>query len=192
MIIILICFFERPMTIEISRKKSPAFIEKYVGETLKALGVKVEYFLQPLTQIHLNSKLGYDMDNDNIAYIYAFSIIAIFVLFIACINFMNLSTARSASRAKEVGVRKALGAHRSDLVHQFFSESFLLSFVSFVISFGLVEIALPFFRSLTGSQLSFELYYHAPAYFGVLGIGIICCFCCRQLSGFFIFHHFSP
>ena len=151
-------------------KKFPAFIEKHLGETLKAVGGKVEYFLQPLTQIHLNSSLGYDTDNGNMAYIYVFSIIAIFVLLIACINFMNLSTARSASRAKEVGVRKALGAHRGKLVHQFFSETFLLSFVSFVISLVLVEITLPFFRSLTGSELSFDYISMLWLILGLVGL----------------------
>jgi putative ABC transport system permease protein len=151
-------------------KKFPAFIEKHMGKTLKAVGGKVEYFLQPLTHIHLNSKLGYDTDNGNIAYVYAFSIFAIFVLFIACINFMNLSTARSASRAKEVGVRKALGAHRGKLVHQFFSEAFLLTFVSFVISLGLVEITLPFFRSFTGSDLSFDNIFMPWFILGLMGL----------------------
>ena len=151
-------------------KKFPAFIEKHLGETLKAVGGKVEYFLQPLTQIHLNSRLGYDTDNGNMAYVYAFSIIAIFVLLIACINFMNLSTARSASRAKEVGVRKALGAHRGKLVQQFFSETFLLSFVSFVISLVLVEITLPFFRSLTGSELSFDYISMPWLILGLVGL----------------------
>jgi putative ABC transport system permease protein len=150
--------------------KFPVFIEKHVGETLNVVGAKVEYFLQPLTQIHLNSKLAYDTDNGNMAYVYAFSIIAIFVLFIACINFMNLSTARSTSRAKEVGVRKALGAHLGKLVHQFFSETFLLSFVSFVISLVLVEITLPFFRSLTGSELSFDYIFMPWLILGLFGL----------------------
>jgi putative ABC transport system permease protein len=167
-------------------KKFPAFIEKYMGETLKALGAKVEYFLQPLTQIHLNSNLENDMDNGNMAYVYALSIIAIFVLFIACINFMNLCTARSASRAKEVGVRKALGAHRSNLVHQFFSETFILSFISFVISFGLAEIALPFFRSLTGSALSFDYIIMPRLILGYLGLVSFVAFVAGSYPAFFL------
>lgn len=167
-------------------QKFPAFIEKYMGETLKALGAKVEYFLQPLTHIHLNPKLGHDMDNGNLAYVYALSIIAIFVLFIACINFWNLSTARSASRAKEVSVRKALGAHRSSLVHQFFSETFLLSFVSFVISLGLVEIALPLFRSLTGSELSFNYIIMPRFILGYLGLVSFVAFVAGSYPAFFL------
>ncbi|MEX1329195.1 MAG: FtsX-like permease family protein [Desulfobacterales bacterium] len=126
------------------------------------------------------------MDNGNMVYDYAFSIIAIFVLFIACINFMNLSTARSASRAKEVGTRKALGAHRSKLAHQFFCETFLLSFVSFVISSGLVEIALPFFRFLTGSELSFDYIIMPRLILGYLGLVSFVAFVAGSYPAFFL------
>jgi putative ABC transport system permease protein len=125
-----------------------------MGKTLEAIGGKVEYFLQPLTQIHLKSKLEFDTNNTDIVYVFAFSIIAIFVLCIACINFMNLSSGRSVSRAKEVGVRKAMGAQRSNLIHQFICEAFLWSCVSFAGALGLVEIALPLFHRLSGIDLS--------------------------------------
>jgi len=167
-------------------KKFPAFIEKHLGQTLKALGGKVEYFLQPLTQIHLNSDLEYDTNNGDIAYVYAFSIIAVFVLFIACINFMNLSTARSASRAKEVGIRKVLGAHRGELIHQFFSETFLLSFISFIISLGLVEIALPLFRSLTGDELYFDYIFMPWAISGLLGLLAVAAFVAGSYPAIFL------
>ena len=151
--------------------KFPAFIEKHMGKTLKAIGGRVEYFLQPLTQIHLKSKLLIDTDNGDIVDIFVFSIIAIFVLFIACINFMNLSTARSVSRAKEVGVRKAHGAQRSKLIHQFFCEALLLSGVSFFGSLCLAEVALPFFHWFTGMDLSFTTFFklwHIGVYLGLL------------------------
>jgi ABC-type antimicrobial peptide transport system permease subunit len=150
--------------------KFPALIEKHMGKTLKAIGGKVEYFLQPLTEIHLKSKLMIDTNNGDIAYVYAFSIIAIFVLFIACINFINLSTARSASRAKEVGIRKAHGAHRSKLIHQFFCEALLLICVSFAGSLGLVEIALPFFQRLVGIDLSLISIFKPCFILGCLGL----------------------
>ncbi len=151
--------------------KFPAFIEKHMGKTLKAIGGKVEYFLQPLTQIHLKSKLEIDTDNGDIVYIFVFSMIAIFVLCIACINFMNLSTGRSVSRAKEVGVRKAQGAQRSNLIHQFFCEALLLSGVSFFASLCLTEIALPFFHWFTGIDLSFTTFFkawHIGVYLGLV------------------------
>ncbi|MGD9312617.1 MAG: ABC transporter permease [Desulfobacterales bacterium] len=151
-------------------KKFPAFIEKHMGTTLEAIGGKVEYFLQPLTQIHLKSKLEFDTNNTDIVYVLAFSMIAIFVLCIACINFMNLSTGRSVSRAKEVGVRKAQGAQRSNLIHQFLCEAFLWSCLSFAGSLGLVEITLPFFHWLSGIDLSSISIFRPLFILGCLGL----------------------
>jgi putative ABC transport system permease protein len=136
-------------------KKFPALIDEYMGDMLKAIGGSVELFLQPLTSIHLHSNLKWEIAaNGDIAYVYVFSAIALLILFIACINFMNLSTARSVNRAKEVGVRKLLGAHHGNLVNQFFGESILFSLVSIIIALGLVELALSPFQSLSGSHLS--------------------------------------
>ena len=135
--------------------KFPALIEEYMGDLLKATGGSVDLFIQPLKSIHLHSNLKWEIAaNGDIAYVYVFSAIALLILFIACINFMNLSTARSANRAKEVGVRKLLGAHQGNLVSQFLGESILFSLVSIIIALGLVELALPLFQSLSGSQLS--------------------------------------
>ena len=156
--------------------KFPAFIEKHMGTTLKAIGGKVEYFLQPLIQIHLESKLEIDTNNTDIVYVFAFSMIAIFVLCIACINFMNLSTGRSMSRAKEVGVRKAQGAQRSNLIHQFFCEAFLWSCVSFAGSLGLVEIALPLFHWLSGIDLSSISIFKPWFILGCLGLVLFVAF----------------
>jgi ABC-type antimicrobial peptide transport system permease subunit len=150
--------------------KFPAFIEKHMGKTLEAIGGKIEYFLQPLTQIHLKSKLEFETKNGDIAYVCAFSMIAIVVLCIACINFMNLSTARSLSRVKEVGIRKAHGAQRNKLIHQFFCEAFLLSFVSFAGSLVLVEIALLFFHRLSGIDLSSISIFKPWFILGCLGL----------------------
>jgi putative ABC transport system permease protein len=136
-------------------KKFPALIEEYMGDILRATGGSVELFLQPLTSIHLHSNLKWEIEaNGDIAYVYVFSAIALLILFIACINFMNLATARSTNRAKEVGIRKLLGAHQGNLINQFFGESILFSLVSIIIALGLVELALPLFQSLSGSQLS--------------------------------------
>ena len=136
--------------------KFPALIEKHVGETIRALGGRVEYFLQPLTRIHLHSRLAWEIStNGDIAYVYAFSLIALLLLLIGCVNFANLSTACSADRAKEVGVRKVLGASQAELVYQFYGEIFLVCCVSLVIALVLVELTLPVFRSLAGAELSF-------------------------------------
>ncbi|MEP7373283.1 MAG: ABC transporter permease [Chitinophagaceae bacterium] len=111
--------------------------------------------LMPLTDIHLHSNLTGELGNNgSIQYIYIFSGIAIFILLIACVNFMNLSTAHSSNRAKEVGVRKVLGSLKNNLIAQFLSESFLISFLSFILAMGIVFLALPQFNQLSGKNIS--------------------------------------
>jgi len=138
-------------------QKFPPLIDMHIGRILKLLGGKVEFFLQPLTSIHLHSNLeGEISGNSDIAYVYIFAVIALFILLIACINFMNLSTACSAKRAKEVGMRKVLGCHRGQLIKQFLSESMTYSFLAFFIALTLVQLALPLFRALSGTTLNFQ------------------------------------
>src|SRR5574339_1066711 len=103
----------------------------------------------PLKDIHLRSDLtGEFAANSDITYVYLFGAIAFFILTMACINFMNLSTARSANRAKEVGVRKVLGSLRSHLIKQFLTESVLLTFAAFVVGIALAVLFLPMFNDL--------------------------------------------
>ena len=115
----------------------------------------VELGLQPYTEKYLHSvfKNGY-IDGGRIEYVRLFTLIAIFILIIACINFMNLATARSARRAKEVGVRKVIGAGRASLFRQFTGEAILLTFLSLIIAIALVLVFLPLFNEITGKQLS--------------------------------------
>jgi putative ABC transport system permease protein len=150
------------------QSKFPALIQKHVmpqmmqvlgpefnEEKFNAAGNKIEYTLQPLLDIHLKSALQGEFEpNFDINYIYLFVAIAGFILVIACINFMNLSTARSSNRAKEVGVRKVMGSLRSHLMRQFLTESILLSLLSFVLSIGLAYLLLPLFNNLAGRALS--------------------------------------
>ncbi|MCF8366654.1 MAG: ABC transporter permease, partial [Bacteroidales bacterium] len=111
-------------------------------------------FLQPLADIHLHSNLMAELSqNSSISYVYTFSAIAIFILLIACINFMNLTTARSARRAKEVGIRKVHGAVKRQLVYQFISESVILSLFTLIIALLMVEIFLPYFGEIVGRRL---------------------------------------
>jgi putative ABC transport system permease protein len=140
----------------------PALIQAHMGELLEAIGGRIEYFLQPLTGIHLHSDLGLELSgNGDIIWVYVLTVIGLFVLLIACINYMNLSTARSIKRAKEVGIRKVLGAHRSGLMYQFFGESVILSFCSFFLAVGFVELLMPLFRTLIGSDIRFD-YLNLP------------------------------
>jgi putative ABC transport system permease protein len=97
---------------------------------------------QPLTSIHFGEKLDGDLPTGNIFYVYGFAAVAVFILFIACINYMNLATARAAKRAKEIGVRKVMGATESQLVGQFLGESAIFTAIALVLAFGLVELAL--------------------------------------------------
>ena len=120
--------------------------------------IDVGFYLQPLTSIHLHSDLQIDLPGKgNIQYVTIFFIVAIFILLVACINFMNLATARSERRAKEVGLRKVVGASRSQLMMQFLGESFIISFLSLVIAVTIVWLLLPAFNTLADKNLSFDL-----------------------------------
>jgi len=166
--------------------KLPAIVEKYAGpqaaqilgddftmEKFVASGNKMEYTLMPLVDIHLHSDLTAELGaNSDITYVYLFGAVALFMLSIACINFMNLSTARSANRAKEVGLRKVMGSLRHHLVRQFLSESILLSLFAFTLALGLAYIALPYFNSV--SQLGLHLPFDsANFYFLVLACALV-------------------
>ncbi|NQZ11675.1 MAG: FtsX-like permease family protein, partial [Algicola sp.] len=115
-------------------------------------------FVFPLLDVHLHStsRAGF-IPNGSIAVVYSFTAIALLILFLACINFMNLSTAQATRRAKEVGVRKSLGAYNSQLVVQFIGESVIFSLLGFIVSLALVSYCLPFFNDLLGVQLSFSI-----------------------------------
>ncbi len=142
-----------------------------VGPILKsAINVSIDDFLKeggfiknsltPLTAIHLHSnKMGELGANGSITYVYIFSAIAVFILLIACVNFMNLSTAKSANRAKEVGVRKVLGSLRKNLVFQFLTESLLVSFISLLLAILTAVLLLPWFNNLAGKQIHLSLLF---------------------------------
>ena len=121
--------------------------------------------LLPLTQVHLS--FGRRM------YVYIFSVIAAFILLIACVNYMNLATASSANRAREVGLRKVMGAKRPELIQQFLGESFLMSALSFVLSLGIVKIGLPFLNSLTSKHLTLTLLPNLTMYLYLLGLILV-------------------
>lgn len=124
-------------------------------EELEKAGNRVALGLTPLTDIHLHSNKFFELSpNSSIQYVYIFSAIALFILLIACVNFMNLSTARSVNRAKEVGVRKVMGSVRAMLMNQFLSESILMSLIAFILGLGIATLILPFFNDLSAKNLS--------------------------------------
>lgn len=131
------------------------FLERKAGEEFKAAGFSKKLFIQPLEDIYLHSDYGYEVaTNGNIKYLYIFSSIAAFLILIACINFMNLATARSEKKAKEVGMRRAIGAGRSALVGQFMSESLLMSGLGLAFAVLLIQLLIPIFNQLTHKELS--------------------------------------
>lgn len=147
-------------------KNFSRFIDKYVVpqaaqfmqiksmDEFEKAGNKLEYSLMPLTDIHLRSDRVPELNvNGNIQYVYIFSAVALFVLLLACINFMNLSTARSASRAKEVGIRKVVGSEKNSLIKQFLTESILTTIISTVFAIAIAWLCLPWFNSLSAKQL---------------------------------------
>lgn len=146
----------------------PALVTKYAsGQIERNLGVSYadytaagncyRYFLQPVADIHLHSNLESEMmANGNYLYVYIFISVAVFILVLACINFINLATARSADRAKEVGVRMAMGSERIQIIAQFLLEAILLTFASLLIGILLVSLAVPFFNNLAQKSLVFD------------------------------------
>jgi len=156
--------------------KFPAFVESHVGKQLKEAQMSVAFSIEPLRRVYLYSTRD-GSKTGNINNVYIFSIVAVFILLIACINFINLTTARSTERAKEVGIRKVSGAGRFQLARQFIAESVIIAFVAFLITILLCSLLLPLFNHLAGKEISTPFFYH-PGYslalfFISIGIGII-------------------
>jgi putative ABC transport system permease protein len=163
---------------------------EFTMEKFIASGNKLEYTLMPLTDIHLHSDLTAELSaNSDITYVYLFGAIALFILVIACINFMNLSTARSANRAKEVGIRKVMGSMRSHLIRQFLTESMLLSFFAFLIAIGLAAFALPYFNSIAQLELSLPANF---SFYILLFVAAIVVGCMAGLYPSFFLSAFQP
>ncbi|MEO7990040.1 MAG: ABC transporter permease [Chryseolinea sp.] len=138
---------------EETEKKMNQVLIKYGTEDMKALGIDKTLSLEPLKDIYLKSEID---KSQRITYLYVIASIAIFILLIACINFMNLSTAKATKRANEVGLRKVMGAFRSSLVRQFMGEALVIVFISITISVVMVQTSLPIFNQLTEKSISFD------------------------------------
>ena len=158
------------------KKLSQDFFDKYMAATAKPLKMSWRAWLQPLKDMHLYSDVGYDKPTGNLYALYGFAAVAVFILLIACINYMNLATARFARRSREVGMRKILGAGRGQLVAQFMAEAFGFTLISLVLGVLLVEVALTLtpIDSLLGKHLVLNL-TQEPQLLGwllALGLGI--------------------
>jgi putative ABC transport system permease protein len=165
--------------------KFPLIIEKYVAGTIeKGFGETYEqfrkegngyrYFLQPIKKIHLYSNLEDELrPNSSIGTIYLFGAIAIFILFLACVNFINLSTALSVERAREVGIRKTFGSNKNALIRQFLSESVLFSLISMLVALLLVFLFVPLLNNISGNELTFVYFLNPFRLLPVFGFAIL-------------------
>lgn len=163
----------------------PELVERYAsGQIERNLGISYEeyvaagngyhYFLQPISDIYLHSNLESEIKpNSSMVYVYIFVSIAILILGIACINFVNLATARSAERAREVGVRKVMGSDRSQLIRQFLTESVFISLLSLVVAVGIIQVVLPLFNDLAQKELVINLFGNSMAGPLLLGFTLV-------------------
>ena len=173
-------------------KKFPPIVEKATGAELKKFNAAVTYLLQPLTDIHLYSH--YMMEpgtNGDGKTVYLLMVIAFFIVIIAWVNYINLATARAITRAREVGVRKAIGSQRGQLVRQFLYESAMLNGVAVIISLLLVLLAIPGFNKLSGQEFSFDLFVKPSFWLSLAGLFIIGVFC-SGLYPAFVLSNFKP
>lgn len=162
--------------------KLPQVVSKYVvPEIQQDMGVSLaeaqksistfRFYLQPITDIHLRSHTKYELEaGGDSNYLYIFGALAIFILLLACVNFVNLSTAAASKRAREVGIRKVMGSLRGQLVIQFLAESLLLSFIATIIALGIVYALLPAYNNLAGKQISFGFFLTPQALLAAAGV----------------------
>ena len=153
--------------------KLPTLIDRHMGETQAGIPMSkgTQLFLWPIEDIHLYSNLDSEIEpNGNIDYVYIYLAVAFFILLIACINFMNLSTARSSLRSMEVGLRKVMGADRSLLIRQFLGESFVMTFLSMILALVLVVLFLPTFADFSERPLSLNFFQKPEFILGIFGI----------------------
>lgn len=164
----------------------PSLMKTYMGEQVQqAIGIsyeefqknnKIGLFLQPLTEIHLYSDFAPNTElsaSGDIKYVYIFSAIALFMLLIACVNFMNLATATATKRSREVGIRKVLGSAKKQLVSQFLTESFITTLFATILAVGLILVALPFFNSLAGKELKLQDFINIESFIVLLGFVVV-------------------
>lgn len=154
---------------------SDAFYKKYMAEIGKAVNGSWHSWLQPLTATHLQSEVGYDLPNGNVIYLYGCTAVAVFILVVACINYMNLATARAARRTRSVGIRKILGASRLELGLQFLGEALLFALIALVVGVVIVEVVLKLtpLNSLMSQEVSLNLRAEPTLLGWLLGLAVL-------------------
>ncbi len=167
--------------------KFSSFLKKYAGDKMKQLGMQKELHLQPLRSIHTTG--GFDVEpakTADPAFLFILILIAVLIQVIACINFMNLSTARASKRAKEVGVRKVIGAGKYDLVKQFLGESFLLSFIGVIIAIPLLWVMLPYLNGITHSDIHLTFFGDYRLWLMLTGLVLVTGFVAGSYPAFYL------
>ncbi|RYU92430.1 ABC transporter permease [Mucilaginibacter terrigena] len=176
----------------------PQLVSKYVvPEVQRDMGVSLAeaqksvntfiFSLQPITDIHLRSHTKFEREaNGDINYVYIFGALAAFILLLACINFTNLSTAASARRSKEVGIRKVLGSLKNSLVNQFLTESVMLTTIAMVFALALVYVLLPYFNNVAGKHITMQFYLNYKALFIELIVALVVGIAAGVYPAFFI------
>lgn len=165
---------QEPFDPQKAEAQFPAFLDKHMGARAAANNFPMpstwtHLYLQRLTDIHLHSHLDSEVEtNGNITNVYMMGVIGLFIILIACFNFINLSTARATRRAKEVGLRKVVGAYKNQLVSQYLSESILIALLALVLALGISMLALQWMNSFTGKQLSLDLIQDKTLLAGIL------------------------
>ena len=168
-------------------EKYTNLVISHTEEMLKQMNVQFDLYLQPLRSIHLHSHLMGEIEaSGNPAMLRLYTTVAIFIILIACINFMNLTTARSSRRAKEVGMRKVLGAYKKQLIGQYLGESLLLSLISIFFAVILVVLLLPSFNNLIGKELSFQPFRDWPVSLGLILLTLIIGLVAGMYPAFFL------
>lgn len=172
-------------------KRFPQFMEKYMGKDMARMGAHFDLSLTPLKDIYFEPSSSFDnVKHGDKKVVYIFLSIAVFILIIACINFMNLSTIRAVERSKEVGLRKVMGALRNHLVWQFIGESILLTFIACTLSIGLLQLLMPLYNQLLGFTLTVS-WNTMPIYVFLAGVIIVVGFLAGSYPAFFL-SVFSP
>ncbi|WP_165864828.1 ABC transporter permease [Rufibacter latericius] len=157
--------FEQKLADLVQRRAVPWMKENQITASM-------ELTVQPITDIHLNNDFQTDISpSGSRSYVYIFSMVAVFILLIACINYMNLATARSANRSREVGLRKVVGAHRTQIMGQFLGESILITLLGLILALAMVELSLPVFNQLTGKEFALSSFLNPN--FGLLVLAIL-------------------
>lgn len=173
-------------------KKLLPMYDKYMASIFAQYNIKIHYAVQPITAIHLRSDFsGEPEELGSMSYIYIFSAVALFMLLIACINYMNLTTARSARRAKEIGIRKVAGSSQGQLMGQFLIESTVTAFIALVLSMGALLLLLPTFNGLSGKNISFTSLFQPGTLVILSGVVLLVGIVGGSYPGFYL-SRFNP